>query len=279
VGGRTPGSAPPDSKHIDEEGVLIEDFYLVRDGRFRKEETRELLSSGPYPCRNIDQNIADLAAQVAANATGVRELQKMLAKFGRDVMHAYMKHVQDNAEECVRRVIEVLTDSEFSYELDSGAVIRVAIRIDREKRSASIDFSGTSAQDDGNYNAPLAICKAAVLYVFRTLVGSDIPMNEGCLKPINLNVPEGTMINPRYPAAVIAGNTEVSQAITETLYGALGVLAGSQGTMNNFVYGNDVHQNYETICGGTGAGNGFDGASAVHSHMTNTRMTDPEVLE
>ncbi|TIW86120.1 MAG: hydantoinase B/oxoprolinase family protein, partial [Mesorhizobium sp.] len=279
IGGRTPGSAPPDSKHIDEEGVLIEDFYLVRDGRFRKEETRELLSSGTYPCRNIDQNIADLAAQVAANATGVRELQKMLAKFGRDGMHAYMKHVQDNAEECVRRVIEVLTDSEFAYELDSGAVIRVAIRIDREKRSASIDFSGTSAQDDGNYNAPLAICKAAVLYVFRTLVGSDIPMNEGCLKPISLNVPEGTMINPRYPAAVIAGNTEVSQAITETLYGALGVLAGSQGTMNNFVYGNDVHQNYETICGGTGAGNGFDGASAVHSHMTNTRMTDPEVLE
>ncbi|MER9177432.1 hydantoinase B/oxoprolinase family protein [Mesorhizobium sp. M0955] len=279
IGGRTPGSAPPDSRHIDEEGVLIDDFYLVRGGRFRKEETRELLSSGPYPCRNIDQNIADLAAQVAANATGVRELQKMLAKFGRDVMHAYMKHVQDNAEECVRRVIDVLTDSEFAYELDSGAVIRVAIRIDREKRSASIDFSGTSAQDEGNYNAPLAICKAAVLYVFRTLVGSDIPMNEGCLKPINLNVPEGTMINPSYPAAVIAGNTEVSQAITETLYGALGVLAGSQGTMNNFVYGNDVHQNYETICGGTGAGNGFDGASAVQSHMTNTRMTDPEVLE
>ncbi|ESY15332.1 hydantoinase B/oxoprolinase family protein [Mesorhizobium sp. LNJC394B00] len=279
IGGRTPGSAPPDSRHIDEEGVLIDDFYLVRGGRFRKEETRELLSSGPYPCRNIDQNVADLAAQVAANATGVRELQKMLAKFGRDVMHAYMKHVQDNAEECVRRVIDVLTDSEFAYELDGGAVIRVAIRIDREKRSASIDFSGTSAQDEGNYNAPLAICKAAVLYVFRTLVGSDIPMNEGCLKPINLNVPEGTMINPSYPAAVIAGNTEVSQAITETLYGALGVLAGSQGTMNNFVYGNDVHQNYETICGGTGAGNGFDGASAVQSHMTNTRMTDPEVLE
>lgn len=279
IGGRTPGSAPPDSRHIDEEGVLIDDFYLVRGGRFRKDETSELLSSGPYPCRNIGQNIADLAAQVAANATGVRELQKMLAKFGPDVMHAYMKHVQDNAEECVRRVIDVLTDSEFAYELDSGAVIRVAIRIDREKRSASIDFSGTSAQDDGNYNAPLAICKAAVLYVFRTLVGSDIPMNEGCLKPINLNVPEGTMINPSYPAAVIAGNTEVSQAITETLYGALGVLAGSQGTMNNFVYGNNVHQNYETICGGTGAGNGFDGASAVHSHMTNTRMTDPEVLE
>ncbi|RUV68130.1 5-oxoprolinase [Mesorhizobium sp. M5C.F.Cr.IN.023.01.1.1] len=279
IGGRTPGSAPPDSRHIDEEGVLIEDFYLVRDGRFRKEETRKLLSSGPYPCRNIDQNIADLAAQVAANATGVRELQKVLAKFGRDVVHAYMRHVQDNAEESVRRVIDVLTDSEFTYELDSGAVIRVAIRIDREKRSASIDFSGTSAQQDGNYNAPLAICKAVVLYVFRTLVGSDIPMNEGCLKPINLHVPEGTMINPRYPAAVIAGNTEVSQAITEAMYGALGVLAGSQGTMNNFVYGNDVHQNYETICGGTGAGNGFDGASAVHSHMTNTRMTDPEVLE
>lgn len=279
IGGRTPGSAPPDSRHIAEEGVLIQDFHLVRDGRFRKEETRELLSSGPYPCRNIGQNIADLVAQVAANATGVRELHKILAKFGRNVVHAYMKHVQDNAEECVRRVIDVLTNSEFSYELDSGAVIQVAIRIDREKRCASIDFTGTSAQDDGNYNAPLAICKAAVLYVFRTLVGSDIPMNEGCLKPIKLHVPEGTMINPRYPAAVIAGNTEVSQAITEALYGALGVLAGSQGTMNNFVYGNNVHQNYETIAGGTGAGNGFDGASAVHSHMTNTRMTDPEILE
>ena len=279
IGGRTPGSAPPDSKHIDEEGVLIEDFYLVRDGRFREDETRELLSSGPYPCRNIDQNVADLAAQVAANATGVRELQEILAKFGRDVVHAYMRHVQDNAEECVRRVIDVLTDSDFAYELDSGAVIRVAIRIDRAKRSASIDFTGTSAQDKGNYNAPLAICRAAVLYVFRTLVGSDIPLNEGCLKPINVCAPEGTMINPRYPAAVIAGNTEVSQAITETLYGALGVLAGSQGTMNSFVYGNERYQNYETICGGTGAGNGFDGASAVQSHMTNTRMTDPEVLE
>lgn len=279
IGGRTPGSAPPDSKHIDEEGVLIEDFYLVRDGHFRKQETVELLSSGPYPCRNIDQNIADLAAQVAANATGARELQRMVAKFGRDVVQAYMKHVQDNAEECVRRVIDVLTDSEFTYELDSGAIIRVSIQIDREKRSAAIDFTGTSLQDEGNYNAPLAICKAAVLYVFRTLVGADIPMNEGCLKPIVLHAPEGSMINPRYPAAVIAGNTEVSQAITETLFGALGVLAGSQGTMNNFVYGNDLHQNYETICGGTGAGNGFDGASAVHSHMTNTRMTDPEVLE
>lgn len=279
IGGTTPGSAPPDSRHIDEEGVLIDNFFLVRAGAFRKDETRALLASGPYPCRNVDQNIADLSAQIAANATGLRELRRMVGQFGSEVVHAYMGHVQDNAEECVRRVIDVLKDSDFTYELDNGARIRVRIGIDRANRSASVDFTGTSAQDRGNYNAPLAICRAAVLYVFRTLVGNDIPLNEGCMKPIEMNVPEGSMINPRYPAAVIAGNTEVSQAICETLYGALRVVAGSQGTMNNLVYGNDIHQNYETICGGTGAGPDFDGASAVHSHMTNTRMTDPEVLE
>jgi 5-oxoprolinase (ATP-hydrolysing) len=223
--------------------------------------------------------MADLSAQIAANATGVSELQKITAQFGEEAVHAYMTHVQDNAEESVRRVIDVLHDCDFTYPLDGGAQIKVAITVDRAAREATIDFTGTSPQSPLNYNAPLAICRAVVLYVFRTLVGSDIPMNEGCLKPLNLIVPGGSMINPRSPAAVISGNTEVSQAIADTLYGALGVIAGSQGTMNNFVYGNDTHQNYETICGGTGAGDGFDGTSAVHSHMTNTRMTDPEVLE
>ncbi len=279
IGGKTPGSAPPDSRHIDEEGVLIDNFLLVAQGDFQERETRKLLASGTWPCRNIDQNMADLSAQVAANATGARELVKIVGQFGLPVVHAYMDHVQNNAEESVRRVLAVLKDCEFVYPLDSGAQIAVAISVDANARSAVIDFAGTSDQDRFNYNAPLSICRAAVLYVFRTLVGADIPMNEGCLKPLDIRVPKGSMINPAYPAAVISGNTEVSQAIADTLYGALGVVAGSQGTMNNFVYGNEVHQNYETICGGTGAGDGFDGASAVHSHMTNTRMTDPEVLE
>lgn len=279
IGGKTPGSAPPDSRHIDEEGVLIDNFKLVDRGRLRDAETRALLASGRYPCRNIDDNMADLAAQVAANATGAQELTKAVCSFGRAVVQAYMGHVQDNAEENVRRVLDVLSDCAFTYPLDSGAQIQVAIRVDRVSRSATLDFTGTSAQDALNYNAPLAICRAVVLYVFRTLVGADIPMNEGCMKPLRVLAPEGSMINPNAPAAVISGNTEVSQAIADTLYGALGVIAGSQGTMNNFVYGNDRLQNYETICGGTGAGPGFDGASAVHSHMTNTRMTDPEVLE
>ncbi len=279
IGGKTPGSAPPDSRVIGEEGVLIDNFLLVQQGQLRDAQTRELLGSGPYPCRNIDQNMADLSAQIAANATGAAELTKITRQFGLDTVHAYMTHVQDNAEESVRRVLDVLRDCDFTYPLDSGDQIKVAITVDKAARQATIDFTGTSGQSEFNYNAPMAICRAVVLYVFRTLVGSDIPMNEGCLKPLNLIVPEGSMINPEAPAAVISGNTEVSQAIADTLYGALGVIAGSQGTMNNFVYGNDVHQNYETICGGTGAGDGFDGTSAVHSHMTNTRMTDPEVLE
>ena len=279
IGGKTPGSSPSDSSHIEEEGVFIDNFLLVSRGALRERETRDLLASGKYPCRNVDQNMADLAAQIAANSTGANELLKTVAHFDIDVVHSYMGHVQDNAEEAVRRVLDVLKDSEFEYPLDSGAKICVRISIDKERRTATVDFTGTSPQNATNYNAPLSICRAAVLYVFRTLVGSDIPMNEGCMKPIKLVVPENTIINPSYPAAVIAGNTEVSQAITETLYGALGVLAGSQGTMNNFIYGNDVHQNYETICGGAGAGNGFNGAGAVHTHMTNTRMTDPEVLE
>ncbi|WP_298360991.1 hydantoinase B/oxoprolinase family protein [uncultured Litoreibacter sp.] len=279
IGGKTPGSAPPDSRSIEEEGVLIDNFLLVEQGKLRDHETRALLASGRYPCRNIDQNMADLSAQIAANATGQLELQKVTSQFGAETVHAYMKHVQANAEESVRRVLDVLRDSAFTYPLDSGDQIQVKITVDKTTREATIDFTGTSSQNALNYNAPLAICRAVVLYVFRTLVGSDIPMNEGCLKPLNLVVPEGSMINPRSPAAVISGNTEVSQAIADTLFGALGVIAGSQGTMNNFVYGNETYQNYETICGGTGAGDGFDGTSAVHSHMTNTRMTDPEVLE
>ena len=279
IGGTTPGSAPPDSRHIEEEGVLIDNFLLVKAGELQDDAARALLASGKYPCRNIDQNMADLSAQIAANATGVNELTKITSQFGLPVVHAYMRHVQDNAEECVRRVLDVLRDCDFTYPLDSGAQIKVAISVDKSRREATIDFTGTSDQDEFNYNAPLAICHAVVLYVFRTLVGTNIPMNEGCLKPLKIIVPQGTMINPNAPAAVISGNTEVSQAIADTLYGALGVIAGSQGTMNNFVYGNDTFQNYETICGGTGAGDGFNGADAVHSHMTNTRMTDPEVLE
>ena len=279
IGGKTPGSAPPDSRTIDEEGVLIDNFLLVKEGQLRSVQARELLASGKYPCRNIDQNMADLSAQIAANTTGLKELQKITDQFGVDTVHAYMSHVQANAEESVRRVLDVLHDCEFTYPLDSGDQIRVAISVHKAQRTATIDFTGTSPQNEWNYNAPLAICRAVVLYVFRTLVGTDIPMNEGCLKPLTLIVPAGSMINPDSPAAVISGNTEVSQAIADTLYGALGVIAGSQGTMNNFVYGNDNYQNYETICGGTGAGDGFHGTSAVHSHMTNTRMTDPEVLE
>ncbi|MFK5926685.1 MAG: hydantoinase B/oxoprolinase family protein [Desulfuromusa sp.] len=279
IGGRTPGSSPPDSTHIDDEGVLIDNFLLVEQGSLREQQTRELLASGKYPCRNIDQNMADLSAQVAANETGQQELLKMIDHFGLPVVQAYMGHVQDNAEESVRRVIDVLKDGEFSYPMDGGNVIKVKITVDRNKREAHLDFTGTSPQNTGNYNAPTAVCKAAVLYVFRTLVDDEIPLNEGCFKPLKLQIPPKTMISPEYPAAVIAGNTEVSQAITDCLFGALGVLASSQGTMNNFVYGNEKYQNYETICGGTGAGPDHPGTSGVHSHMTNTRMTDPEVVE
>ena len=279
IGGRTPGSGPPDSTHIDEEGVLIDNFKMVDRGRFLERETRALLASGPYPCRSIDNNIADLTAQAAANETGVREVRKMVSQFGLEVVQSYMRHVQSNAEESVRRALGSLRDASNIYELDSGARIEVAFKVDRKAREATIDFTGTSPQDAGNYNAPAAVCKAAVLYVFRTLVGSDIPLNEGCLKPLRIVIPKGSFLNPAYPAAVIAGNTEVSQAIADALYGALGVIAGSQGTMNNHIWGNDRYQNYETIGGGTGAGPDFDGVDAVHSHMTNTRMTDPEVLE
>jgi 5-oxoprolinase (ATP-hydrolysing) len=279
IGGRTPGSSPPDSRHIEEEGVLIDNFLLVKEGVLQEEETRALLGSGTYPCRNINQNMADLSAQIAANETGIGELRKMVENFGLEVIHAYMQHVQDNAEESVRRVLGVLQDCNFDYPMDGGRRIRVRISVNRRKREATIDFTGTSPQSEGNYNAPTAVCKAAVLYVFRTLVADNIPLNEGCMKPLRLIIPPRTMISPEYPAAVISGNTEVSQAITDALFGALGLLASSQGTMNNFIYGNATHQNYETICGGTGAGPDHPGTSAVHSHMTNTRMTDPEVVE
>ena len=279
IGGITPGSMPPDSKTVDEEGVLIDNFLLVERGRFREEETRALLASGRWPVRNAAQNIADLQAQIAANEKGVQELRRMVAHFGLDVVRAYMRHVQDNAEESVRRVIGVLKDGEFAYPLDNGAFIRVKIRIGADRRSASIDFTGTTAQLPNNFNAPSAVAMAAVLYVFRTLVDDDIPLNAGCLKPLEVIIPEGSMLRPRYPAAVVAGNVETSQCITDALYGALGVMACAQGTMNNFTFGNARYQYYETVAGGSGAGPGFDGADVVQTHMTNSRLTDPEVLE
>jgi len=279
IGGITPGSMPPDSTTVDEEGVLLDNFKVVESGHFREKELSELLLSGTYPVRNITQNIADLQAQIAANKKGVQELRRMVKQSGLDTVQAYMGHVQNNAEESVRRVIDVLKDGSFTYNLDTGGQIQVTIRIDRENRRATIDFTGTSAQLSNNFNAPAAVCKAAVLYVFRTLVDDDIPLNAGCLKPLDIIIPEGCLLNPRYPAAVVAGNVETSQVITDALYGALGVMAASQGTMNNFTFGNENYQYYETICGGSGAGLEFDGADAVHTHMTNSRLTDPEVLE
>ena len=279
IGGTTPGSMPPDSVTVDQEGVMIDNFQLVDKGAFREKALIDLLTGGKYPVRNVTQNVADLQAQIAANEKGVAELRKMVGHFGLDVVMAYMQHVQDNAEEQVRRVIGVLKDGGFAYEMDDGSIIKVTVSIDREKRSAKIDFTGTSAQQKTNFNAPSAVCKAAVLYVFRTLVDDDIPMNEGCLKPLEVIIPKGSMLNPNYPAAVVAGNVETSQCITDALYGALGVMAAAQGTMNNFTFGNETYQYYETICGGSGAGPDFDGCSAVHTHMTNSRLTDPEVLE
>jgi 5-oxoprolinase (ATP-hydrolysing) len=279
IGGITPGSMPPGSTRVEEEGVLIDNFLLVEQGRFREPETAALLASGQYPARNPRQNIADLRAQVAANKKGVQELGRMVEHFGLEVVRAYMGHVQDNAEESVRRVIGVLKDGGFDFPLDNGARIKVNIKIGEDRRSATIDFAGTSAQLPNNFNAPAAVCMAAVLYVFRTLVDDDIPLNAGCLKPLEVSIPQGSMLSPRYPAAVVAGNVETSQCITDALYGALGVMAAAQGTMNNFTFGNQRHQYYETIAGGSGAGPGFDGADVVQTHMTNSRLTDPEVLE
>ena len=289
VGGTTPGSMPPFSTRIEEEGVQIQNFKLVEGGHLREAAIVELLESGAYPARNPAQNVADLKAQIAANEKGVQELRRMVDQFGLEVVQAYMGHVQDNAEESVRRVITRLRDGQFTMPLDNGARIEVAVRVDRDRRAACIDFTGTSAQLTNNFNAPRAVCMAAVLYVFRTLVDDDIPLNAGCLKPLEVIIPEGSMLNPLPPASVVAGNVETSSCITNALFGALGVLAGSQPTMNNFTFGNARYQYYETIAGGSGAGgdrdaqgqvtHGFDGTSVVQTHMTNSRLTDPEVLE
>lgn len=279
VGGKTPGSMPADSRHIDEEGVISEGLKIVDNGCFQEASLRAWLGSGPYPARNHEQNIADLQAQIAANEKGAQELLRMVVHYSLAVVQAYMQYVQDNAEACVRAVLAKLADGKFEYDMDNGAKIVVAITVDRKRRRARIDFSGTSPQLPNNFNAPAAVSKAAVLYVFRTLVQDDIPLNAGCMKPLEIVIPDGSLLNPHYPAAVVAGNVETSQTIVDALYGALDVLAASQGTMNNFTFGNDRYQYYETICGGAGAGDGFDGCDAVHTHMTNSRITDPEVLE
>ncbi|MBV9571389.1 MAG: hydantoinase B/oxoprolinase family protein [Alphaproteobacteria bacterium] len=279
IGGITPGSMPAFSKDISEEGVLFDGVPLVHAGHFDEGAIRLLLEGGQYPARNPVQNIADLKAQAASCARGIEELKRICALYGADVVTAYMRHVQDNAEESVRKVIGALKDGEFAMRTDGGAEIRVRITVDRERGSAKVDFTGTSAQQPNNLNAPRSVTKAAVLYVFRCLVDSDIPMNAGCLKPLEIVVPEGSLLNPRPPAAVAGGNVETSQAVVDALFGALGVMAAAQGTMNNLTFGNERHQYYETICGGAGAGADFDGQSAVQTHMTNSRLTDPEVLE
>jgi len=279
IGGIAPGSMSPIATSIEEEGIYIDNFKLVDRGKFREAALNDLLTKAQYPARNPLQNVNDLKAQIAANEKGVQELHKMVALFGLNVVHAYMKHVQDNADESVRRVIEKLHDSEFSYEADQGNIVRVKITVDKTKREATVDFTGTSPQQGTNFNAPEPVTRAAVLYVFRVMVDDDIPMNAGCLRPINIIIPDNSMLRPHYPAAVVAGNVEVSQMVTDTLLGALGAMAGAQGTMNNVNFGNDTYQYYETICSGSPAGPGFPGTDAVHTHMTNTRLTDPEILE
>ena len=279
VGGTSPGSMPADSRTLHDEGVVLDDVLVVAEGRLRHTELRALFKSGPHPARNVDQNMADLAAQLAACARGAAGLDRLAAEQGLGVVAAYMEHVQAHAETLARRAIRGLADGAFAYATDDGAVVRVAVRVDRNAGALTVDFTGTSVQRPGNTNAPLAVTRAAVLYVLRTLVGEDTPLNDGFLRPVTLIVPEGSMLNPRYPAAVVAGNVETSQVVTDALMGALGAMAASQGTMNNFTFGDDARQYYETIAGGAGAGDGFAGASAVQTHMTNSRLTDPEVLE
>ena len=279
VGGISPGSMPPDSVSIDEEGVLFDNVQLVEQGQFKDAEVRALLASGEWPSRNVDQNIADLKAQLAACARGASELQRVSGEYGAGVVAAYMGHVHANAEEAVRRLISRLDDGQFSYPMDNGAVVKVCVKIDHQRRGVTIDFTGTSPQQANNFNAPLPVVRAAMLYVLRTMIDDPIPMNDGCLAPVTLIVPEGCMLNPRYPAAVVAGNVETSQVVTDALFGAFGAMAASQGTMNNFTFGNADYQYYETIAGGSGAGPGFDGTSVVQTHMTNSRLTDPEILE
>jgi 5-oxoprolinase (ATP-hydrolysing) len=279
IGGITPGSMPSESHHIDEEGVLIDNFWLVRGGEFQMDTVVELLAGAKYPARNQRQNIADLKAQLAANRQGIRQLEKAIERYGMSTVQSYLRFVRENATTSVRRLLGTLKDGEFEYELDSGEKIRARITVNQANREATIDFEGTSPQSETNFNAPEAVTRAAVLYVFRSLIEEEIPMNEGCLEPLKIRIPKDSILSPSYPAAVVAGNVETSQCVTDCLYGALGALAASQGTMNNFTFGNDRVQYYETICGGAGAGPGFDGADAVHTHMTNSRMTDPEVFE
>jgi 5-oxoprolinase (ATP-hydrolysing) len=279
IGGMTPGSMPPFSTLLTQEGVLIEHFLLVKQEQFQQQAFLDLLASAAYPARNPQQNIADIQAQIAANQTGVRELQRLVDQYGLQMVCAYMVHVQANADASVRRAIGKLKDGEFCYPLDDGSQVYVKVTIDHQHSTAKIDFTGTSAQQANNFNAPVAVCKAAVLYVFRTLVEDEIPLNAGCLQPLEIVLPKGSLLNPNYPAAVVAGNVETSQVVTDALYGALGVMAAAQGTMNNFTFGDQTYQYYETICGGSGAGPGFDGTDAVQTHMTNSRLTDPEVLE
>jgi 5-oxoprolinase (ATP-hydrolysing) len=279
VGGISPGSMPADSQLIEQEGVLSAGMKIVIKGEFQEQAIRNWLLSSPYPARNPEQNIADLRAQIAANKKGEQELRKMVEQYSLQTVLMYMNHVQNNAAECVRNLLPSLSNGQYINSLDNGAKIVVAIKINKQLKTASIDFTGTSKQLTSNFNAPAAVCKAAVLYVFRTLLKDDIPLNAGCLQPLTIIIPENSMLNPQYPAAVVAGNVETSQHIVDTLYGALGVLAGSQGTMNNLTFGNAHYQYYETICGGAGAGEGFNGCDAVQTHMTNSRITDPEVLE
>jgi 5-oxoprolinase (ATP-hydrolysing) len=279
VGGITPGSMPGLSRHIDEEGVSFASTLIVRNGRFLEAEVRELLGRGAWPARNPEQNIADLKAQLAANARGADELARRISDYGAEIVSAYARHVRDNAEECMRRAIRDARGGRWQVELDGGEVIAVEVTIDRELGEAHIDFEGTGPMSETNFNAPLAVTRAVVLYVFRTLIAEDIPLNAGCLAPLRLSVRAGSLLDPHYPAAVVAGNVETSQCIADALFAALGVLAASQGTMNNLTFGNERYQYYETICGGCGAGSGFAGADAVHSHMTNSRLTDTEVLE
>jgi 5-oxoprolinase (ATP-hydrolysing) len=279
VGGISPGSMPAGSRHIDDEGVISAGLKILARNELQEAAIRGWLNSNRNPARNPEQNLADLQAQIAANHKGAQELLAMISAYSLPVVLAYMRHVQDHAEACVKALLQRLNEGRFEYELDQGQKIAVVVSIDRDAHRARIDFTGTSPQADNNFNAPAAVCKAAVLYVFRTLLQDDIPLNAGCLKPLDIVIPEGSLLNPRYPAAVVAGNVETSQYIVDALYGALGVLAGSQGTMNNFTFGNERYQYYETICGGAGAGDGFDGASGIHTHMTNSRITDPEILE
>ncbi|MBV6658576.1 MAG: hydantoinase B/oxoprolinase family protein, partial [Devosiaceae bacterium] len=279
VGGTAPGSMTPLATSVEEEGVLFDNFRVVEKGQFQEVALRTLLTDHAYPARNPDQNVADLKAQIAANEKGVHEMRRIVEQFGWDVVEAYMGHVQDNAEESVRRVLARLDDCEMAYPTDQGAMVKVKITVDRKKREATVDFTGTSPQQPNNFNAPEPVARAAVLYVFRVLTEQPIPMNAGCLKPIKLIIPEGCMLAPRYPAAVVAGNVETSQHVTNAMFCATGALASAQGTMNNLTFGNATYQYYETICSGAPAGPGFDGTAGVHTHMTNSRLTDPEVLE